>query len=157
MVDALVSRLPAERLRLASAVRSVDRSEPSWSVAMADGRRMETRAVTSPLPAHRSAALLASFDPELGRSLAGHSVRLHRDGAPRLPAAPTSRTPLNGYGLIVPKTEGLRTTALSFSSTKLPGRAPEGHVLLRAFLGAPATRRLSPSTTRASSRPSSRR
>jgi oxygen-dependent protoporphyrinogen oxidase len=43
--------------------------------------------------------------------------------------------PLDGYGLLVPRGEGLRTTALSFSSTKLPGRAPDGHVLLRGFLG----------------------
>jgi oxygen-dependent protoporphyrinogen oxidase len=35
----------------------------------------------------------------------------------------------------VPRTEGLRVSALSFVSTKFPGRAPEGHVLLRAFLG----------------------
>jgi protoporphyrinogen/coproporphyrinogen III oxidase len=43
--------------------------------------------------------------------------------------------PLNGYGMVVPQTEGLRTTALSFVSTKFPFRAPDGHVLLRAFLG----------------------
>ena len=43
--------------------------------------------------------------------------------------------PLNGYGMVVPQTEGLRTTALSFVSTKFPHRAPEGHVLLRGFLG----------------------
>jgi oxygen-dependent protoporphyrinogen oxidase len=43
--------------------------------------------------------------------------------------------PLDGYGLVVPRTEGLCTSACSFVSTKLPGRAPPGHVLLRAFLG----------------------
>ncbi len=43
--------------------------------------------------------------------------------------------PLDGYGMVVPKTEGLRTTALSFVSTKFPHRAPEGHALLRGFLG----------------------
>ena len=42
---------------------------------------------------------------------------------------------LEGYGLVVAGRERLRTTALSFVSTKFPFRAPEGHVLLRAFLG----------------------
>jgi oxygen-dependent protoporphyrinogen oxidase len=42
---------------------------------------------------------------------------------------------LDGYGLLVPGTEGLRTTACGFFSTKFPGRAPAGHVLLRAFVG----------------------
>jgi oxygen-dependent protoporphyrinogen oxidase len=43
--------------------------------------------------------------------------------------------PLNGYGLVVPGKEGLRTTALSFVSSKFPNRAPDGHVLLRGFVG----------------------
>jgi oxygen-dependent protoporphyrinogen oxidase len=37
--------------------------------------------------------------------------------------------------MLVPRGEGLRTSACSFVSSKFPGRAPEGHVLLRAFLG----------------------
>jgi protoporphyrinogen/coproporphyrinogen III oxidase len=43
--------------------------------------------------------------------------------------------PLDGYGLIVPRGEGLRTTAVSFHSTKFEGRTPEGQVMLRVFLG----------------------
>ena len=43
--------------------------------------------------------------------------------------------PLDGHGLVVPRSEGLRTSACSFFSSKFPGRAPEGHVLLRGFLG----------------------
>jgi oxygen-dependent protoporphyrinogen oxidase len=43
--------------------------------------------------------------------------------------------PLDGYGLVVAETEGLRTTACGFFSTKFPGRAPAGHVLLRGFVG----------------------
>jgi oxygen-dependent protoporphyrinogen oxidase len=37
--------------------------------------------------------------------------------------------------MVVPATEKLRTSALSFVSTKFPHRAPEGRVLLRGFLG----------------------
>jgi oxygen-dependent protoporphyrinogen oxidase len=43
--------------------------------------------------------------------------------------------PLDGYGLVAGPGEGLRTSACSFVSTKFPGRAPEGQVLLRGFLG----------------------
>lgn len=134
MVEALVARLPAERLRLGSAVSSVGRSGSAWSVATADGRRVETRAIVVAVPAHRAAALLATLDPELARSLSAIpfvSTATVLLGYRRADVA----HPLDGYGLVVPKTERLRTTALSFSSTKLPGRAPDGHVLLRAFLG----------------------
>ncbi len=42
---------------------------------------------------------------------------------------------LDGFGFVVPKTENKTMIACSFSSQKFQGRAPEGHVLLRAFAG----------------------
>ncbi|MFQ5580491.1 MAG: protoporphyrinogen oxidase [Nitrospiria bacterium] len=42
---------------------------------------------------------------------------------------------LNGFGFVVPRREGKKIIASTWSSTKFPGRAPEGHVLVRAFLG----------------------
>lgn len=43
--------------------------------------------------------------------------------------------PLDAAGLVVPRVEGRAALAISFSSSKFPGRAPEGQVLLRVFLG----------------------
>ena len=43
--------------------------------------------------------------------------------------------PLDGFGFVVPHTEGRALLAGTFSSVKYPGRAPEDFVLLRAFLG----------------------
>jgi len=43
--------------------------------------------------------------------------------------------PLDGFGFVVPRTEGRALLACTFSSVKYPGRAPEGFVLLRCFLG----------------------
>jgi oxygen-dependent protoporphyrinogen oxidase len=43
--------------------------------------------------------------------------------------------PLDATGFVVPKREGLRVMAGTWVSSKWPGRAPEGKVLLRAFLG----------------------
>jgi len=43
--------------------------------------------------------------------------------------------PLDAAGLVVPRCEGRRVLAVSFSSSKFPGRAPADAVLLRAFVG----------------------
>ncbi|MFQ5543179.1 MAG: protoporphyrinogen oxidase [Nitrospiria bacterium] len=43
--------------------------------------------------------------------------------------------PLNGFGFVVPRGENRSINAATWSSTKFPGRAPEGHVLIRTFLG----------------------
>ncbi len=43
--------------------------------------------------------------------------------------------PLNGFGFVVPFIEKRTLMACTFSSVKFPGRAPDEHVLLRAFAG----------------------
>ncbi|MHC4877320.1 MAG: protoporphyrinogen oxidase [Planctomycetota bacterium] len=43
--------------------------------------------------------------------------------------------PLDAFGLVIPHIEGRRILAVSFTSRKFPGRAPEGRVLLRTFIG----------------------
>jgi oxygen-dependent protoporphyrinogen oxidase len=43
--------------------------------------------------------------------------------------------PLDGFGFLVPRVEGVRTLGGLFSSTLFPGRAPNGRVLITAFIG----------------------
>jgi oxygen-dependent protoporphyrinogen oxidase len=43
--------------------------------------------------------------------------------------------PLKSFGLVIPTVEKRDVIAVSFSSRKFPNRAPEGHVLLRTFVG----------------------
>lgn len=43
--------------------------------------------------------------------------------------------PLDAAGVVVPRRERRRLLAASFSSSKFPGRAPPGHVLIRGFVG----------------------
>jgi oxygen-dependent protoporphyrinogen oxidase len=45
------------------------------------------------------------------------------------------RHPLNGSGFVVPRVEGSGILAGSWLSSKWPHRAPDDHVLLRAFAG----------------------
>jgi oxygen-dependent protoporphyrinogen oxidase len=43
--------------------------------------------------------------------------------------------PLDGFGFLVPEVERRSVLGVIFSSTVFPGRAPEGHVTLTAFVG----------------------
>lgn len=47
---------------------------------------------------------------------------------------------LNGYGVVVPRTDGRPYDGMMWSASKWPHRAPEGFVLVRLFFGGPATR-----------------
>ncbi|MDW7980363.1 MAG: protoporphyrinogen oxidase [Verrucomicrobiales bacterium] len=43
--------------------------------------------------------------------------------------------PLDGYGVLVPRIEGLKILGTLFSSSLYPNRAPAGHVTLTTYLG----------------------
>ena len=133
LVDALVAGLPASALSGGTPAIGL-RREGGALVVESSGGEIEARAVVLAVPAPRAAALLSSLSADAARILAGlrfASTATVLLGYRREDVA----HPLDGYGLLVPRGEGLRTTAATFSSTKLPGRAPAGHVLVRGFLG----------------------
>jgi oxygen-dependent protoporphyrinogen oxidase len=134
LAEALVSRLPKEALRPGRAVKALGRTDGAFTLALEGGWTSEASSVILALPAHAAAPLAASLSPEASASLS--EIRFASTvvlvlGYRREDVA----HPLDGYGVIVPRAAGLRTSALSFHSTKFPGRAPEDRVMLRVFLG----------------------
>jgi len=134
VVTALVARLRPGAVRTRAPVRAVARDGNAFALALEDGERVEAARVIVAAPGPRIAPALEGLVPEVARTI----------GA--IPFASSATVllgyrredvahPLDGYGMLVPRTEGLRTTAVSFVSTKFSSRAPEGHVLLRGFLG----------------------
>jgi protoporphyrinogen/coproporphyrinogen III oxidase len=134
LVQAAAARLDAACVRTGAPVVDVARNGSGFHIALAGGERVEAASVVLAAPGPRIAPALERLAPAASRALAAvpfassATVLLGYERA-------RVRHPLDGYGLVVPAGEGLRTSALSFVSTKLPYRAPEGHVLLRGFLG----------------------
>lgn len=91
-------------------------------------------AVIVATPAPTAAVLLAGVNQELAADLAGIayagsvivSLGFRREQVAH---------PLDAAGLVVPRVAGQRGLAISFSSSKFPGRAPAGCVLMRVFVG----------------------
>jgi oxygen-dependent protoporphyrinogen oxidase len=134
LVDALVARLPAHARRASAPVVAIEPVASGWRVGLPDGQAIVGRAVVVALPAPRAATLLRTCSPAVAdelRPIRFVSTAIVLLGFPRDHVA----HPLDGYGLLVPRSEGLRVTAAGFFSTKFPGRAPEGFVSLRVFLG----------------------
>lgn len=111
---------------------------PRHQVRLASGETLPADAVVLAMPARSSAPLLKELDGFLSQRLGSIPYGTSITVSMAFRQADMKR-PLDGFGLVVPRMEGRRMIACSVSSTKFAGRAPEGHVLLRCFLGGPAS------------------
>jgi protoporphyrinogen/coproporphyrinogen III oxidase len=134
--DTLAAQLAHTSLRLNTRVESLsfDRRAGHWRLGLAAGATLECDAVCLALPAYNAAALLRETDARLAAELeeipyastATLNLAYRRSDIPH---------PLDGFGFVVPVVERRKLLACTFSSIKFAGRAPEGHALLRAFVG----------------------
>ncbi|MEO6393343.1 MAG: protoporphyrinogen oxidase [Pyrinomonadaceae bacterium] len=134
--DAVAAHLPSGTVRLNAGVSSVIRSaaDPGWLCRLENGETLMADALCLATPARRSAAIVSEFNPELAGELA--SIPYASSATINLAYRRSDIAHrLNGFGFVVPAVEGRSIIACSFSSVKFAGRAPDGHVLLRAFAG----------------------
>ncbi len=137
----LVKRLAEElgtRVRMQSSVREISRvgggtpgEGSEWTLTLESGEQLKANDVVLAVPAHVATRLVPNA--ELRDLLGGirHSVV-----APVYLGFPAEAAPPEAAasGILVPEGEG-RLLAVTFISSKWPGRAPEGSYLLRAFIG----------------------
>jgi oxygen-dependent protoporphyrinogen oxidase len=132
LVEGLQAHLTGE-LRTGTAVSHLD---PGGVLLTATGERVAADAVILTVPPRQASPLLQEMAPELAAELGALRTESSAIVSLGFRAEDVGR-PLDGFGFVVPHTERSRLLACTWSSTKLPHRAPEGHVLLRAFFGGP--------------------
>ncbi|MEW6400727.1 MAG: protoporphyrinogen oxidase [Chloroflexota bacterium] len=137
IVEALIAYLQNQNvdLRLNTSAKLAARNlEPgTWNLEL-DTETLTADAIILATPAFASARILASLDPALVSDLqripyastATVSLAYRQSDIPR---------ELNGYGYVIPRREGRRALACTWTSTKFPHRAPEEYALIRVFIG----------------------
>jgi protoporphyrinogen/coproporphyrinogen III oxidase len=134
LVSALASCLPPGAVRVKHRVDGVERHGRGWRLGGGLGPPVEADRVIVAAESYTASRLLRYADPALATLLgeipyassATVTLGYRRTDVPG---------PLDAFGFVVPRTEGRALLACTFSSVKYPGRAPEGHVLLRCFVG----------------------
>ena len=130
---AAAARLGAA-LQVHEAVSRVERAGEAWRARLHDGDAIDADHVVLAGPARAAAPLVSGLDPTLAAALrdvpysglAVVALGYRADDIPR---------PLDGYGYLVTRPEGLVTLGVLWESSIFPNRAPEGMALLRVFLG----------------------
>jgi protoporphyrinogen/coproporphyrinogen III oxidase len=138
IVEALITYLQVNNvdLQLNTSAKFITRhtSPDIWQVTLDTGETLNADSLILATPAFVSGKLLASLDPALASDLqsipytstATVSLAYHQSNLPR---------DLDGYGYVIPRREGRKVLACTWTSTKFPHRAPEGSALLRVFVG----------------------
>jgi len=136
LVAALAAHLSADTVRLHAPVRRLQRiaGTQRWLVHLDQQRALEADAVCLSLPAPPAGQLLRDVDDALGTAL--QAIPCASSATVNLVCTRAQVShPLDGMGFVVPAIEQKALLACSFSSVKFAGRAPQGQVLLRAFVG----------------------
>jgi oxygen-dependent protoporphyrinogen oxidase len=135
IVEALVESLASKvDLHLATKALRITNSKSAYQVELENGSTVEADGLILATPAYISGMLLDSIDPAIASALqsinyastATVSLAYRQDDLPR---------DLDGYGYVIPRREGRKALACTWTSTKFPHRAPEGYALIRVFVG----------------------
>ena len=132
LTETLVNSLSGSDIRTGVKAEGVEFEEEKLKV-VTDRDAFESEAVIVTTPAHQTADLLRSCQSAADRlsSIEHASVALVTMGFRRQDVG----NPLEGSGLLVPRTEGLLTTAVSWGSSKWSHWADNQHVILRVSAG----------------------
>jgi oxygen-dependent protoporphyrinogen oxidase len=130
LVEALAARA---NVRTDAKVERLERDGDGWRLTVG-GEPLSARSVVIAAPPKAAAGLLREIDAETAGLIDGISstssaivsLGYRRDQIAH---------PLDGFGFVVPFVEERKILSGSFSSVKFAGRAPEGSVLIRVFMG----------------------
>ena len=131
LIDALLDSLPGI---VHTSARVTDLRRTGSLVLESGIGRLQARAVILAIPAYVAASLLRAFDTTIAAfcdSVPYASTATVVFGFRREQVA----HPMQGTGFVVPRVERSALLAGTWVTSKWPGRAPDGHVLLRGFLG----------------------
>jgi oxygen-dependent protoporphyrinogen oxidase len=136
IVEFLINYLSSRNagLHLNTPVSRISAIDARYLLELEDGSSLRAAAVILATPAFISGNLLASLDPALASDL--QSIPYASTGTVSLAYRQSDITrDLDGYGYVIPRREGRRALACTWTSTKFPHRAPEGYALIRVFVG----------------------
>lgn len=133
LVEELQFRLEGD-CRLETAVEDITWRDGGYALSLSDGNHLQSDAVILAVPAYVAAGLLENVAPQAAGQLG--QIRYVSTGTVSVGfRADEVDHPLDGFGLVIPRSEGRPLNALTWTSTKFDHRSPQEYVLLRAFFG----------------------
>jgi protoporphyrinogen/coproporphyrinogen III oxidase len=133
-LTAHLTDLLVENVQLNSSVQSIIRTEDRRFRIIIGNRLIDADAVIVAAPSYAAAEMIRDIDTVTSDTLAAieHapvSVVCHGHPQDHL------SDPLQGFGVLIPRSEGIRSLGSLWSDAIFPGQAPDGYRLLRTIMG----------------------
>ena len=113
-------------------------SPTAYTLTLDNGRTLTADAIILAVPAYVAARLIGDLAPDAAAEL--DAIRYVSTGTISLAYRRDEiNHPLNGFGVVIPRSENRSINAITWTSTKFDQRAPEGYALLRVFFGGSRT------------------
>jgi oxygen-dependent protoporphyrinogen oxidase len=133
LVDAIESKLKPGSIRVSTPVSAIEKVSNGWRVEAGGSRQIYDSVIVSS-PAWAAGVLLSPVDAALGEDLS--AIPYSSSITINLLYVEADLGPLpDGFGFLVPASEGRTMLACTFVHRKFPGRTLPGKAVLRAFLG----------------------
>ncbi len=137
LTDRIADVAGRKRMRTGMVVTGLRHNDGGvWSVSLSDGSMIDGEAVIIATESWAAEPLVRPHDKVIADAL----VNIPASSSATVSVAFNEKEvgfDLNAFGVLCPLVEGRALMAATYSSTKWPGRAPPGKVLLRGFVGGP--------------------
>lgn len=137
LTDRMAEVAGLEKMRIGRSVVSLQpKHQHRWEIHLSDSSTLEGDAVILATESWAAEPLLRPLDQAIADALAGIPCTSSATVSFAFHEAEVGFD-LNAFGVLCPLVEKRALMAATYSSTKWPGRAPKGRVLLRGFVGGP--------------------
>ena len=134
LVEAIVKELDRDSILTGKSVEKIEKSSEGYVVHIEGKEPIKADSVILTTPAYVSAKLIKEIDPAMSADLEKISYVSTATVSLAFKKADI-KEPLKGFGFVVPRLEGRKIMAATFSSQKFSYRAPKDSVLVRCFVG----------------------
>ena len=133
MTDEIAKQLTGE-LRLGVEITKVEKDEKGYRVVLSNGNLLSTKTLLFATPANVASKLLEGVAGESSAKLSeiGHQ---NIGTITFIYKTEDAHTAVRIHGLMIPRRENRSIDAVTFTSLKMPSRAPKDYVILRVFFG----------------------
>lgn len=138
LTQTLTAKLSGD-LRTRTTVNHIGQIEPNaYTLHLDSGETLAAEKVIMTTPAAITAQVVRSIAPDASTEL--EKLRVVSTGVIFLAYRHSEiNHPLNGFGVVIPRSEKRSLNAMTWMSSKFPLRAPDDYVLLRIFFGGART------------------